>query len=148
MPRFLPFVLAIGVLLAAYAWYVEMKAAEAKRTGMQYKALCDIGMFSCTKVFSSEFGHMSQYFGLPRISNAAIGVFFYVFELLIEPYTSLLLLTSGFSALGSLGLFYVLTFLMHDFCIVCFSIYIVNFITFFTALSRYRRRQARLRKSA
>jgi vitamin-K-epoxide reductase (warfarin-sensitive) len=139
--RFLPFVIAFGFLLAAYAYYVEQRHAESVRLGTTYKAACDIGIFSCTKVFSSEFGYMTQYFGLPRISNAAVGMAFYAVEILIEPYTLPLLVLSGASVLGSIGLFTVLTMVMHDFCLVCFSIYIVNFVTFFTALSRYRRLQ-------
>ncbi|CUG84884.1 Hypothetical protein, putative [Bodo saltans] len=140
--HFLPFVIAIGFLLASYAFYVEFKFNEAQRLGLQYRALCDIGMFSCTKVFSSEFGHLTQFFGLPPISNAAIGMAFYLFEMLIERRTTLLLLTSGASCVGSLGLFYILTVILNDFCIVCFSIYVVNFTTFFTCLRRYRRTAA------
>lgn len=138
--RFLPFVLAIGMLLSAYAFYVEMKFDEAKRLGLQYKALCDIGMFSCTKVFSSEFGYMTQFIpGMPKISNAAVGFLFYVFMILIERSTTLLLFFSGVSCVGSIGLFYLLTVHLNDFCIVCFSIYVVNFVTFFTALRRSKK---------
>lgn len=148
--RVLPFVIALGVLLSAYAFYVEQKAEAAKRVGSHYKALCDFGMFSCTKVFSSEFGHISQFLGLPSVSNALVGIVFYLAQLLIEPYTKLLLVSSGASCLASVGLFYVLTVVLKDFCVVCFSIYVVNFTTFFTALSRYRRskRQKASKKSA
>uniref|UniRef100_A0A7S1Q904 vitamin-K-epoxide reductase (warfarin-sensitive) n=1 Tax=Neobodo designis TaxID=312471 RepID=A0A7S1Q904_NEODS len=142
MVRLLPFVIAAGFLLAAYAFYVEQRFHEAQRLGTQYKALCDIGVFSCTKVFSSEFGYMTQFFGLPKISNAAVGMAFYAVEIAIEPYTAPLLLMSAASAVGSVGLFTILTVVMHDFCIVCFSIYVVNFITFFTALGRWRRARA------
>lgn len=138
--RFLPFVLAVGFLLSSYAYYVEYRFEESQRTGLPYRALCDIGMFSCTKVFSSDFGHISKLFGLPSVSNALVGMMFYLFEMLIERRTTLLLLSSGASCLGSLGLFYVLTVKLNDFCIVCFSIYVVNFVTFFASLSRYRRR--------
>jgi vitamin-K-epoxide reductase (warfarin-sensitive) len=137
--HFLPFVIAVGFLLSSYAFYVEFKFNEAQRLGLQYRALCDIGMFSCTKVFSSDFGHLSKFFGLPAVSNAAIGMAFYLFEMLIERRTTLLLLTSGASCIGSIGLFYILTVILNDFCIVCFSIYVVNFTTFLTCLRRYRR---------
>ena len=148
MARLLPFVIAVGVLLSAYAYYVEYQAEQAKKMGTTYKALCDIGMFSCTKVFSSEFGSFSQFLGLPKVSNAIVGVAFFMLELVIEPYTSLLLLTSASSCVGSCVLFYVLTVKLNDFCIVCFSIYVVNFTTFFTALSRYRRIQAYKQRQA
>lgn len=146
--HFLPFVIAVGFLLASYAYYVEFKFNEAQRLGLHYRALCDIGMFSCTKVFSSEFGHLTQFLGLPAVSNAAIGMAFYLFEMLIERRTTLLLLTSGASCIGSLGLFYILTVVLHDFCIVCFSIYVVNFTTFFTCLRRYRKQQQKSQKSS
>ena len=142
MVRLLPFVIAVGFMLAAYAFYVEQRFHEAQRLGTQYRAYCDIGMFSCTKVFSSEFGYMTQFFGLPKISNAAVGMAFYAVEILVETHTPLLLLMSGASALGSVGLFAILTIVMHDFCIVCFSIYVVNFVTFITAFRRYRRMSA------
>lgn len=135
--RAIPIIISIGFLLAAYASYVEYRAAQATRMGTKYRALCDIGMFSCTKVFSSEFGHFSQFLGLPRISNAIVGMIFYAVELVLERHTNILLLMSGASCLGSLVLFYVLTVKMHDFCIVCFSIYAVNFATFLLALRRH-----------
>lgn len=134
--RFLPFVIAVGFLLSAYAYYVEFRFQEAQRLGLQYRALCDIGMFSCTKVFSSEFGYMTQFFGLPKVSNAAVGMLFYLAEMLLERNTTILLLMSAASCVGSVGLFYLLTVVMHDFCIVCFSIYVVNFTTLISALRR------------
>ena len=142
MVRKLPFVIALGVLLSAYAYYVEYKTAEAKKMGTSYKALCDVGMFSCTKVFSSEFGSASQLVGLPKVSNAAVGVAFYAFQLVIEPYTGLLLLTSAASCVMSMGLFYLLTVTLRDFCIVCFSIYVVNFTTFFVSYRRWQQIKA------
>lgn len=141
-----PFVIAIGLALAAYAAYVEYRFEEAKRMGTRYKALCDIGIFSCTKVFSSEFGHASQYLGLPRVSNAIIGMAFYAFQLLTERQTTLLLLTSFVSCVGSVVLFYLLTVKLHDFCIVCFSVYVVNFTTFFLALRRRNKGTAKKSK--
>ena len=142
--RLLPFVLSIGFLLAAYAFYVEYKFEEAKRLGLQYRALCDIGMFSCTKVFSSEFGHASQFLGLPRVSNAGVGMVFYLVEMIMERNLPVLLAMSSTSCVGSVALFYILTVKMNDFCLVCFSIYVVNFITFFTAYRRWQRRSAKV----
>ncbi len=143
-----PLVIAVGFMLAAYAAYVEYRHTEAKRLGSKYVAACDIGPFSCTKVFSSEFGYATQFFGLPRISNAIVGMAFYSVQLLIEPLTPLLLLSSAASCVGSVGLFYVLTVMMNDFCIVCFSVYVVNFATFFLAVRRYRAASAAAGKAA
>ena len=64
---------------------------------------------------------------------------FYTAQLLIERYTPLLLLSSGVSCVGSIGLFYILTVKLNDFCVVCFSIYVVNFTTFFLALRRWNK---------
>ena len=143
----LPPLIGIGFLLASYALFVEYQFNKNKRLGLPYRALCDIGMFSCTKVFSSEFGHVTSMIGLPAVSNAAVGMAFYFVELLVERQNFLLLILSGLSCVGSVGLFYILTVVMHDFCIVCFSVYVVNFLTFFTAMSRWRaRKHAKIRK--
>jgi uncharacterized membrane protein len=75
----LPLIYAVGVALSAYAYLVEYRVEEAKRLGTSYKALCDIGMFSCTKVFTSEYGYLTQFVlpGAPKVSNAllAVGVY-------------------------------------------------------------------------
>jgi vitamin-K-epoxide reductase (warfarin-sensitive) len=139
--RFVQVVIGIGLAAALYAWYVEYQNERYARMGLQYTALCDFGMFSCSKVFSSEFGHVSQFFGLPRISNAVVGTAFYLGQLaLLEPFfPRLFLLSSAASCLGSLGLFYLLTVVMNDFCVVCFTIYVVNFTSCFIAYRRLRR---------
>jgi vitamin-K-epoxide reductase (warfarin-sensitive) len=136
--RLEPIVIAIGFLLAAYAYYVEYRFEEAKRMGTSYKAACDIGIFSCTKVFSSEFGYASQFFGLPKIPNSLAGMAFYTAQLLVERHTPLLLLSSIVSCIGSIALFYILTVKLNDFCIVCFSVYVVNFTTLFLAYRRWK----------
>lgn len=139
--RAIPIVIAIGFALAAYAFYVEYRFEESKRMGTSYKALCDIGMFSCTKVFSSEFGHMSQFFGLPKIPNSVVGMVYYAVELLIADRLSskLLFAMALASSIGSIGLFYALTVKLHDFCLVCMSVYVVNFTTLYLS---WRRLQA------
>lgn len=139
--RAVPIIIAIGFALAAYAYYVEYRFEQSKRMGTTYKALCDIGMFSCTKVFSSEFGYMSQFFGLPKIPNSLVGMAYYGAELVADRYsTRLLMLMAAASCVGSVGLFYILTVKLRDFCLVCFSIYVVNFLT---AGLTYRRLKAK-----
>jgi len=137
--RLLPFIIAIGIALAGYAWYVELRLAESERLGLIYKPVCDIGLFSCSKVFSSKYGSVSQLFGLPKVSNAIVGVLFYMLELLFEPNTRILFWMSLAGVFASIGLFTLLTVVMRDFCIVCFSVYVVNFTTFFVAWRRYSR---------
>ena len=136
--RLLPFVLAIGFLLSTYALYVEWKFSESQRLGLSYKPMCDVGAFSCTKVFSSEYGYLSQFLpGMPKISNAVMGMLFYAGELLFETRTRVLFALSSFGIVASVGLFYVLTILLNDLCIVCTSIYVVNIVTFVVAARRF-----------
>ena len=165
----IPIVIAFGFNLAAYAYYVEHKLEESKQLGSKYTAACDIGIFSCTKVFSSEFGYMTQFFGLPKISNALVGMAFYAFLFLLhflttmpslsrksaasgrpfwstvfslqpEPRGIVLSALAAFGVMGAVAsciLFYVLTIKLHDLCIVCCSIYVVNFTLLFTTVPRY-----------
>ena len=149
MVNLLPLVILIGLLLSSYALYVEHRMNEAKRFGSTYTAYCDFGRFSCTKVFSSEWGYASQFFGLPKISNAVMGICLYMFEIILElvlRWNTGLLVVSGCSCVGSVGLFYLLSVVLNDFCIVCISIYVVNFTTFFIALSRYRKQKQKKQK--
>lgn len=116
----------LGFVISGYAYTVERRAEEAKLMGTEYRAACDIGPFSCTRVFSSEFGYATQFFGLPKVSNALLGMFFYLVEALCCWSPTLLLLMSAQSVLTSVGLAYVLFFILHDLCIVCCSMYVVN----------------------
>jgi vitamin-K-epoxide reductase (warfarin-sensitive) len=148
MVSLIPVVISVGLALALYAFYVEHSAAEAKRLGIPYRALCDFGAFSCTKVFSSEFGSVTQFFGLPKIPNSVLGAAFYVAELLLVGlrWRRLLLLAAVASCFASVGLFYILTVKLHDFCVVCFSVYVVNFTTAFLTW-REEKRAAAIREA-
>lgn len=120
-----------GLLLSSYAYAVEMRAERARQLGVQYRAYCDIGPFSCTKVFSSEFGSVTQFFGLPKTSNALVGMLYYMAEMLCCWNPTLLLLLSAPSLLVTVCLAFILTVILHDFCVVCCSIYVVNVTTVF-----------------
>lgn len=146
--RLLPFVIAIGFLLSAYALFVEHKFSESQRLGLSYRPMCDIGAFSCTKVFSSEYGYLSQFLpGMPKISNAIMGMLYYALELLFETRPKVLFALSSLGLFASFGLFYVLTILLNDLCIVCTSIYVVNIITFVVATRRvFGKRSKQLKK--
>lgn len=133
-------VLLIGLLLSTYAYTVELHGERAKQLGKSYKAYCDIGPFSCTRVFSSEFGSVTQLFGLPAVSNAVVGMAFYAAQIVAvvavrQP--ALLLLSTGSSVLASLGLAYILMVLLHDVCVVCCSIYVVNFVSAYLSYRWY-----------
>ena len=192
----LPLIYAFGVALSAYAFLVEYRVEEAKRMGTSYTALCDIGMFSCTKVFTSEYGYLSQFIlpGGPKISNAlvAVGVYavmiflslmsqpanrslgrimarakhtdkaptttspsssniivLFVKTLVVDQFVTgpfhfsgaalgLLALLAMGSILVTVGLFFILTVLLRDLCLVCMSIYVVNISSAVMAVGRYR----------
>ena len=62
----------IGFATAAYAFYVEHKLASA---GPGYEAGCDLGTvfginMSCTKVFTSSYGHILSHWGLVASGDA------------------------------------------------------------------------------
>ena len=183
----LPLIYAVGAALSAYAYMVEYRHDEAKRMGTSYKALCDFSVFSCTKVFTSEYGYLTQFVGAPPISNAllAVGVYFGLIFLSIlskrarnslrgvmarksarlPPHAASHMLvrfvrvlgrqfTRGpfhlagvalgvlaLLALGSIvataGLFFILTVLLRDLCVVCMSVYVVNITSAIVVCRRY-----------
>lgn len=133
----------LGFVISTYAYSVEQRADEARRMGKDYRAACDVGPFSCTRVFSSEFGYVTQFFGLPKVSNAALGIAFYLLELLCCWSPTLLLCMSAQGVVASLGLGYLLLFILHDVCVVCCSIYVVNTLIAVLAY-RWWRRQSRV----
>lgn len=80
----LTFVLSLfGVWISYYSQYVKSKS----QSDNNYKAYCDIGFVSCSKVFRSEYGDL---FGLfPdgwKLSNGECGVMFYSVLTLLSKY--------------------------------------------------------------
>ncbi|XP_077290241.1 vitamin-K epoxide reductase [Arctopsyche grandis] len=122
---------AVGVILSAYAYYVEVLAEG----NYDYSALCDISEhISCTKVFSSEygkgFGFVSENSPL-NLPNGLMGMAFYGIIALFSLSNDLRLskVQMGFSfvsVLLSIRLAYILYFILYDFCVVCVSTYVVN----------------------
>lgn len=136
----------VGLLLSTYAYSVEIRSDRAKLLGEPFRAACDIGPFSCTKVFSSEFGSVTQYFGLPKVSNAVLGMVFYLTEVLCAWSPTLMLLLSSMSLVATAGLAFILTVILHDLCVVCCSIYVVNITTFVLSYRWWRRTQSKKQK--
>ena len=133
----------VGFVLSAYAFHVEQELVHAQKMGLQYVALCDVGWFSCSKVFASEYGHASQFLGLPRVSNAISGMFFYtvaIAAITIAPKATfpLVFFMYAVSCVGSAVLACVLVFILNDICLVCMSIYIVNGISMARLVGKYR----------
>ncbi|CAL4154099.1 unnamed protein product, partial [Meganyctiphanes norvegica] len=126
-----------GTLLSGYAYYVEV----AKEFNKDYQALCDISAYiSCSKVFTSKYGRgfgvIGELLGNEHPlnqPNSVFGAAFY-FLLIILGLTKLssyaaaqhyLALSSN---IMSLYLAYLLYFVLHDFCIICVSTYVVNIL--------------------
>ena len=130
----------IGLFLSIYALHVEVSSFEDK----DYKALCDINEYvSCTKVFNSKYGKgfglvepiLGKY-SILNLPNPFFGIVFYMlfFILCTCPHNILILKIStvgaGMSCVLSVYLAYIL-YLMTDVCVVCISMYVVNFSLLF-----------------
>ncbi|XP_043942298.1 vitamin K epoxide reductase complex subunit 1-like protein 1 [Protopterus annectens] len=132
-------VCTVGIILSIYAYHVE----TSKERDAGYRAMCDISdSISCSKVFTSRwgrgFGLMEHLFGRYSVMNqpnSVFGIVFYLLQILLGQTVSsvsfvTLLLTSVVSIAGSLYLAYILFFVLHDFCVICVSTYVLNFILF------------------
>ena len=111
----------IGLLLSAYALYVEKKTERST----SYKAACDISdKISCTKAFKSKYAKMMG------LSNSLFGLFVYIFILALTLYGDerIIFFLSAFAVLGSIYLAYISYFKLKNLCVVCTSIYLVNFL--------------------
>ncbi|XP_034991170.1 vitamin K epoxide reductase complex subunit 1 [Zootoca vivipara] len=127
---------AAGLALSAYAFHVE----TSKERDAAYRAMCDISAaVSCSRVFTSRwgrgFGLVATFLG-PRSAfnqpNSVFGIAFYTLQILLGFSNSglaaiALLGSSVVSMVGSLYLAYILFFVLHDFCVVCISTYLLNF---------------------
>lgn len=133
----------VGFLLSSYAYSVEVHADRAKKLGLSYHAYCDVGPFSCTKVFSSEFGSATQFFGLPKTSNAFVGMMYYLAEMLCCWNPTLILLMSAPSIFVTACLAFILIAVLHDVCVVCCSIYVVNITTVYLSYRWWKRSQTK-----
>lgn len=122
---FVEVVAAAGLLVSLYAWYVERRFGEKS-----YKPACDISEnVSCTKAFTSRYGRL---FGIP---NSVLGVVFYtaMFVLAWFGYAQLVLYAAIFAMLGTLYLAYISYFVQKNFCLVCWSVYVVNIVLLLAA---------------
>lgn len=136
-----------GLALSFYTVYVEYKAHTAHDDN-PYVALCDLSeKMSCSKVFLSEYGKIFSSLGIiPKDSildqpNAVYGIVLYALVYTVAtthkklPTTlaqDILLVCATASVLLSAYLSYILSEVLQDVCVVCFSTYVVNFILFFT----------------
>jgi vitamin-K-epoxide reductase (warfarin-sensitive) len=116
------FVLAlIGFGISLYAYFVEKKIKE----DASYKPACDLSdRISCSKPLNSQYGNL--FF----VSNTVAGMSFYaLIALLAALNASTLILVAAIGAcILTLYLAYLLYFKIKSLCLVCTSLYVVNFL--------------------
>ncbi|XP_034147946.1 vitamin K epoxide reductase complex subunit 1 [Esox lucius] len=139
------FLCIFGLVLSFYALHVEI----SRERDPEYRAMCDLGDYvSCSKVFTSRWGRgfgLLEFFIVKDSAlnqpNSVLGIIFYTLQLALGQSVSsrsafLLVCSSWVSVAGSLYLACVLAFILGDFCMVCVSTYVVNFLLLFTNLKR------------
>nr|XP_056720800.1 vitamin K epoxide reductase complex subunit 1 [Euleptes europaea] len=135
----------VGLALSVYAFHVE----TSKERDASYRAMCDISSaVSCSRVFTSRwgrgFGLVADFLGhhsLLNQPNSIFGIAFYILQVLLGFSNSglaafALLGSSLVSIAGSLYLAYILFFVLHDFCVVCVSTYLLNIALLFLNYKR------------
>jgi uncharacterized membrane protein/protein-disulfide isomerase len=135
----------IGLAAASFALYEHVVYANGLETG---PAICSISAYiDCTKVNTSAW---STFFGLPL---GAYGIFFYTVLIAITGVAAVsgavsrtqalavTLLASAGASLASIALFSISHFIIGALCIMCLTLYLVNFALFgLTALGPWRGR--------
>ncbi|XP_077971530.1 vitamin K epoxide reductase complex subunit 1-like [Styela clava] len=125
-----------GLTLSIYANYVS----KAKQSSTDYEAFCDISeSISCSKIFTSEYGagfgflhHIVGKDSPLNISNSIFGILFYSLQIVgifqnNRLLNKILLWLSVVTVLMCIYLGYVLAYILHDFCVVCVTTYVINF---------------------
>lgn len=133
----------LGCIVSLYAIYVEYMHEQDDG----YEAMCDIGSVSCSRVLTSEYGHIFSHVGLfPKgslldQSNAFYGFVFYCiiffFSRQKERSSSIVFLNLALSTMGftlSVVLAYILAAILVDFCIICVSTYVFNAVILFDCI--------------
>uniref|UniRef100_A0A8C3HHP4 vitamin-K-epoxide reductase (warfarin-sensitive) n=1 Tax=Chrysemys picta bellii TaxID=8478 RepID=A0A8C3HHP4_CHRPI len=123
---------ALGLALSVYALHVE----SSRERDPGYRAMCDLSpSVSCSKVFTSRwgrgFGLVEDLLGKHSVfnqPNSLFGIVFYILQTLLGNTLAAVTLvgTSVVSIAGSLYLAYILFFVLHDFCLVCVTTYLLN----------------------
>ena len=136
-------------MISLYATSVHLKMNNPN-----YEAMCDIGKrVSCTAVFKTEYAYMLSHLGVvPKgyrldISNGTAGLLMYTLYFLFsvclwnsmsESLRSKILLGAAVTGSAfSIYLIYVLSFVLGDFCLVCYGIHTINFCLLVVAYFEY-----------
>lgn len=113
---------AIGFCISLYAYHVELKIKKS----ISYKPACDLSdRISCSKVM------LSPYANLLMASNALVGAAYYALLIVLALFNAplkLLFAIAVAACIISIGLAYILYAKIKSFCVVCTSIYVINFL--------------------
>ena len=126
-----------------------------------FEAICDLSpSMSCTAVLTSEYGHIFSAAGLVEKgsildqSNAACGLLFYILVINCslgnnesrKKSVKFLALCLGISgALMSAMLGYIMSEILHDFCVLCVSTYVCNAVILLDSIIDFRGSTAKVK---
>lgn len=113
------FIAILGLLVSLYAYFIEQKISQDH----SYKPVCDISdRISCSKPLASKYGAMLG------VANSVAGILFYlgIIMLAILGMKKLIFLAAVAACCASLIFAYILLVKIHVFCVICFSIYLIN----------------------
>ncbi len=115
--------LALGFLLSLYSFYVDRKVERSKK----YKAVCDV-----TDHMSCSDAARSDYAAIGGIRNSLKGMVFYPLLGLFTyaGFFSFVFVLVAASLLMTVYLAYASYIKLHNYCVVCTSIYLVNIALF------------------
>lgn len=134
----------IGVLACLYAIDIESSGKKPK-----YQRICDVNeSMSCTLVLTSKYAHMAKLMfkldenSMFNLSNAQYGLMFYIglFVFQFYPFTLipfhdvLFLLATSASVVGSIGLALILKYILHNLCMICVCMYVINTLLFISTV--------------
>ncbi|KHJ44201.1 vitamin K epoxide reductase family protein [Trichuris suis] len=132
-----------GIIVSVYGFCLEV----IKEYDPSYTPLCDVNQqVSCTKAMMSSwgrgFGIVSTLFDEDSVlnqRNPVYGVAFYTLLLIVPIIKEELIATVGFvlvcaSIFVTVYLMFILAFRIKTLCLVCVTIYIINFALFITVL--------------
>uniref|UniRef100_A0A1A9WWP4 vitamin-K-epoxide reductase (warfarin-sensitive) n=1 Tax=Glossina brevipalpis TaxID=37001 RepID=A0A1A9WWP4_9MUSC len=139
----------VGLCVSIYATYVEVKAENNNN----YKALCDLSpKVSCTAVFNTpygkSFGLLSYLFkDIPNRwnpPNGLLGIIYYlgfIYSTFFQHHSVFILqiFLCVCSNLLSIYLAYLLYYVLKNFCVICISIYVINFLCLCEMIKIYKK---------
>ena len=142
----------VGLCVAGYALYIEVETVNAEKAGLSAPSFFCDSLFtgaSCSKAITGPYGKVLSLWGIVKkgssldVPNSLIGSLFYF--LAITPWNANSLIADLFMIGGLLSLAfsaylaYILRFVLHEFCIICVSSYVINILLFiFSARERMR----------